>query len=91
MSFDPVEIDKERGVILEEWRLGLGANERIQNAQFPILLNGSRYAERLPIGSPDIIRNVSHDNIERAQHAIKNLVNVRGFNTAGILNVKRFS
>ena len=35
VSFDPAEIDKERGVILEEWRLGLGADERIQNAQFP--------------------------------------------------------
>src|SRR6476659_7085633 len=46
VSFDPPAIDKERGVILEEWRLGLGADERIQNTQFPILLSGSRYAER---------------------------------------------
>src|SRR6187402_2184152 len=57
VSFDPVEIDKERGVILEEWRLGLGAGERIQNAQMPVLLKGSRYAERSPIGKPEIIRN----------------------------------
>jgi zinc protease len=59
VSFDPAEIDKERGVILEEWRLGLGAGERIQNAQFPLLFKGSRYAERLPIGNPDIIRNAT--------------------------------
>ena len=65
VSFDPVEIDKERGVILEEWRLGLGAGERIQNAQFPILFNGSRYAERLPIGTPDIIENVDHDRLKQ--------------------------
>lgn len=65
VSFDPVEIDKERGVILEEWRLGLGAGERIQDAQFPILLKGSRYAERLPIGKPDIIRNVNHDRLKQ--------------------------
>ena len=65
VSFDPVEIDKERGVILEEWRLGLGAAERIQNEQFPILLRGSRYAERLPIGRPDIIQNVSHDRLKQ--------------------------
>ena len=65
VSFDPVEIDKERGVILEEWRLGLGAAERIQNAQFPILLKGSRYAERLPIGRPDIIQNASHDRLKQ--------------------------
>ena len=65
VSFDPVEIDKERGVILEEWRLGLGADERIQDAQFPILLKGSRYAERLPIGKPEIIQNVNHDRLKQ--------------------------
>ena len=65
VSFDPAEIDKERGVILEEWRLGLGADERIQNTQFPLLLNGSRYAERLPIGKPEIIQNVNHDRLKQ--------------------------
>src|SRR5687767_8256028 len=65
VTFDPVEINKERGVILEEWRLGLGADERIQDAQFPILLKGSRYAERLPIGRPEIIQNVSHDRLKQ--------------------------
>ena len=65
VSFDPGEIDKERGVILEEWRLGLGPGERIRDAQFPVLLKGSRYAERLPIGKPDIIRNVGHDRLKQ--------------------------
>jgi zinc protease len=65
VSFDAAEIDKERGVILEEWRLGLGADERIRDAQFPILLKGSRYAERLPIGKPEIIQNVSHDRLKQ--------------------------
>ncbi len=65
VSFDPVEIDKERGVILEEWRLGLGAGERIQNAQMPVLLKGSRYAERSPIGTPDIIRNANYDRLKQ--------------------------
>ncbi len=65
VTFDPVEIDKERGVILEEWRLGLGADERIQDAQFPVLLKGSRYAERLPIGRPEIIQNVNHDRLKQ--------------------------
>ena len=64
VSFDPVEIDKERGVILEEWRLGLGAGERMQDAQIPVLLKGSRYAERLPIGKPEIIRNVESRSAE---------------------------
>jgi zinc protease len=65
VTFDPVEIDKERGVILEEWRLGLGADERIQDAQFPIMLKGSRYAERLPIGKPEIIQNVNYSRLKQ--------------------------
>ena len=50
VSFDPVEIDKERGVVIEEWRLRRGAGARMQDKQFPVLLKGSRYADRLPIG-----------------------------------------
>src|ERR1700730_6562960 len=65
VSFDPQAIDKERGVILEEWRLGLGADERIMDTPFPILLNGSRYAERLPIGKPEIIQHVNHDRLKQ--------------------------
>jgi zinc protease len=65
VSFDPMEVDRERGVILEEWRLGLGANERIQDSEFPILLKGSRYAERLPIGKPEIIQNVNHERLKQ--------------------------
>ena len=59
IALDSTEIEKERGVILEEWRQGLGAGERISNKQFPMLLKGSRYAERLPIGTPEIIRNAN--------------------------------
>ncbi|MDA1184921.1 MAG: insulinase family protein [Acidobacteria bacterium] len=65
VSFDPVEIDKERGVVLEEWRLGLGASERIQQAQFPLLLGGSRYADRLPIGTPEVIQSVSYRRVRQ--------------------------
>ncbi len=65
VSFDAVEIEKERGVILEEWRLGLGAGERIQNQQMPVLLKGSRYAERSPIGRPEIIRNANYDRLKQ--------------------------
>ena len=65
VSFDAVEIDKERGVVLEEWRLGLGANERIQQAEFPLLLEGSRYADRSPIGTPEVIQNVSYDRVRQ--------------------------
>jgi zinc protease len=65
VSFEPAEIDKERGVILEEWRLGLGAGARMQDAQFPVLLKGSRYADRLPIGKPDVIRTFAYDTLKK--------------------------
>ncbi|MGB7219402.1 MAG: insulinase family protein [Vicinamibacterales bacterium] len=56
LTLDPAEIDKERGVVIEEWRGGLGAGSRIRDKQFPILFFNSRYADRLPIGKPDILR-----------------------------------
>jgi zinc protease len=57
LTLDPAEVEKERGVVIEEWRGGLGAGSRIRDKQIPILYNKSRYAERLPIGKPDIIRS----------------------------------
>jgi zinc protease len=65
VTFDAAEIDKERGVILEEWRLGLGAGERIRDAQMPVLLKGSRYADRSPIGKPEIIRNANYNRLKQ--------------------------
>jgi zinc protease len=65
VSFEPEEIDKERGVILEEWRLGLGAGARMLDTQLPVLLKDSRYAERLPIGKPDIIRNFPYERLKQ--------------------------
>jgi len=57
LTLDPKEIDKERPVVIEEWRLGLGAGSRVRDKQFPLLFYKSRYADRLPIGKPDVIRN----------------------------------
>src|SRR4029077_13897779 len=56
LTLDPGEIDKERGVVIEEWRGGLGASSRIRDKQIPILYYNSRYAQRLPIGKPEILR-----------------------------------
>ena len=65
VTFDPVEVDKERGVVLEEWRLGRGAWARIEDKQWPIMFQGSRYAERLPIGLPEIIKGAPRDALVR--------------------------
>jgi zinc protease len=51
------EIDKERGVVIEEWRGRLGAGSRLADKQIPVLLKGSRYVERLPIGTPEILKS----------------------------------
>ncbi len=54
---DPAEIDKERGVVLEEKRLGMGAGERLRRKYLPMLFNNSRYANRLPIGTEEILKS----------------------------------
>lgn len=55
ISLDPTEVEKERGVVIEEWRLGRGAGERIFDKQFPLMFQGSKYAERLPIGKKKVL------------------------------------
>ncbi len=61
VSFEPVEINKERGVIVEEWRLGRGADARFRDKYFPVLLKGSQYAKRLPIGTKANIDTAHHE------------------------------
>ncbi|HQQ82696.1 MAG TPA: insulinase family protein [Cyclobacteriaceae bacterium] len=65
VAFDPSEIDKERGVVLEEERLGKGAQERMQKKTLPYILEGSLYAKRLPIGQTDILKTFKPDAITR--------------------------
>lgn len=62
VTFDSIEVEKERPVVIEEWRLGRGPNERIQQQQLPVLFRNSRYASRLPIGT-----KASLDAFTRAQ------------------------
>ncbi|MGD2216039.1 MAG: insulinase family protein [Gemmatimonadales bacterium] len=65
LAFDHEEIDKERGVIIEEWRLGRGAGARIRDQQLPVLFQGSRYAERLPIGKREIVESFEYETLVR--------------------------
>ena len=63
VTYDPAEIgkqgtdQKERGVVLSEWRLGRGAGTRLFDKQAPVLFAGTRYADRITIGLPEIIQN----------------------------------
>ena len=63
IELPPAEVDKERGVVLEEWRGRLGAQQRITDKQLPVLLQGSRYAERLPIGTPEVITGAPRERL----------------------------
>lgn len=63
VTFDDKEIDKERGVITEEWRLGLGADDRMRKKYFPVIFKNSLYADRIPIGDINIIKTFPHDTI----------------------------
>ncbi len=65
MTMDNTEIDKERGVIIEEWRTGQGSSQRMRDKYFPLLFKGSRYAERLPIGKKDVIEGFKYDLIKQ--------------------------
>jgi zinc protease len=65
MSFDDREIDKERGVIVEEWRLGAGADRRIGDKQIPEIFCNSKYAKRLPIGKKKTIESFNHATLKR--------------------------
>ena len=64
-SLDPTEIEKERGVVLEEKRLGKGAGERMQNKYLPMLLNNSRYSNRLPIGTEEVLKNFKPETLRQ--------------------------
>ena len=63
VSMEDAEIEKERGVILEERRLGLGAYERMRQQYEPVVLKGSRYAERFIIGKEEVLKTFPPDTL----------------------------
>ena len=64
VTFDPASMDSERLVILEEYRMRLGAWDRIRRQWLPVLFRGSSWAERLPIGLPEIIEEAPASRLE---------------------------
>jgi zinc protease len=65
LTLNADDIDKERGIILEEERLGKGAADRMSKVLMPKIYNGSRYAERLPIGKEEILRSFKPETLRR--------------------------
>lgn len=60
LTLDGEEIEKERGVIHEEWRQTRTATTRMFDQVFPIIYQGEKYAYRMPIGTMDVIDNFPH-------------------------------
>ncbi len=65
VSFDPEEVDQERGVVIEEWRGNRGAEARLLDRQLPVILKDSRYASRLPIGEKAVLDTFSREDLRR--------------------------
>ena len=65
VSFEPSEIERERGVMQEEWRLGQNAQKRIQDQIDKVRFAGSRYAERNPIGTIENLKTFKPESLIR--------------------------
>ena len=62
------DINEERNVVLEESRLGKGAEDRMLKKYFPTYASGTLYADRLPIGKDNILRTFKPEVIRRFYH-----------------------
>lgn len=63
LTLDPEEIDKERGVIHEEWRLTSDAISRMMERNLPAAYPGSKYGYRFPIGTMDVVDNFKPEEL----------------------------
>ncbi|GKV11869.1 hypothetical protein SLEP1_g23087 [Rubroshorea leprosula] len=59
------DLEKERGAVMEEYRGNRNASGRMQDAHWILMMEGSKYAERLPIGLEKVIRTVSHETVKQ--------------------------
>ncbi len=65
ISFETDEIEKERGVVIEEWRLQRGANYRVAMKHIPFELYKSKYADRITIGKKEVLDSFSRETLVR--------------------------
>ncbi|HEB30604.1 MAG TPA: insulinase family protein [Spirochaetes bacterium] len=64
VSFEEDEVDRERGIIIEEWRQRSGAGMRVMEKHYQVLYRGSKYAGRMPIGKQTVIESVSAEKLK---------------------------
>ncbi|MCE3007914.1 MAG: insulinase family protein [Bacteroidetes bacterium] len=63
VQMEPEEIDKERGVVLEEMRTHMGLSERLTDSTYHLYAAGSRFTERMPIGKKEVLEGFAHDTL----------------------------
>lgn len=68
IALEEEELENERGVIREEWRTRGGAQQRLWDQLLPKMYPGSKYANRMPIGSIDVINNFKPEEIRAYYH-----------------------
>jgi zinc protease len=64
-TFDPSGIERQRPIVLAEWRMNLGADKRTADKVRRVQLEGSRYADRSPIGIPETIERATREQLVR--------------------------
>ena len=68
LTLDATEIDKERGVVHEEWRLRSSAMQRMLERNLEKLYPGSKYGKRMPIGLMSVIDNFKPEALRQYYH-----------------------
>ena len=68
LLLEPDEIDKERDVVHNEWRLGEGPSQRMLQRALPKVYPGSKYGERLPIGLMSVIDSFKPQTLRAYYH-----------------------
>ncbi|MCP9611065.1 M16 family metallopeptidase [Coprobacter tertius] len=68
IALEDKEIDEERGVIREEWRTRTDANMRMWDILIPTMFEGSQYANRMPIGTMDVVMNFPYKTLRDYYH-----------------------
>lgn len=66
--FERDAIERQRPIVLAEWRRNLGASERTAEKLRRVQLQGSRYADRVPIGDPEVIETAEREQLMRFYH-----------------------
>src|SRR3954468_14258943 len=64
-TFDQAGIERQRAIVLAEWRMHLGADERTADKVRRVQLLGSRYEDRTPIGNPETIAQATREQLVR--------------------------